>query len=252
MAVTRSDIAEGLGRLGLSRGDTVLFHTRLSAFGWVEGGAGALIDAILDVIGPEGTALAPTLTYSREHSADAPPVFGARTTPAVTGRTPEVFRARPEAVRSFHPTHSLAALGAGAESITAGHEDCSTPCGVGSPYEKLVEMGGKVALFGVGLENCTLIHYCEEVAEVPYHLQPRPALATITDAGGRTFRREIRLHQWGHTTDFARPEPVLLERGIMRKGRIGEAEVRLIEARPFARFLIETLRREPRYLLAEI
>jgi len=50
------EIVEGLRRLGLGSGDHVLVHSSLSSFGAkVEGGADALIDTILGIVGAEGT-----------------------------------------------------------------------------------------------------------------------------------------------------------------------------------------------------
>ena len=46
--VTRLDVAAALRSVGVSPGDTVLFHSSLSSMGTVEGGADAVIDGFLD------------------------------------------------------------------------------------------------------------------------------------------------------------------------------------------------------------
>ena len=73
--VHKEDIVRGLGELGLRPGDVVLVHSSLSSFGYVEGGADAVIDALLDAVGPEGTVMVPTLTGSPE---DSPRVVDAK------------------------------------------------------------------------------------------------------------------------------------------------------------------------------
>ena len=53
--VTQQNITDGLRALGLHRGHAVLAHSSLSSFGYVEGGADAVIDALLETVGQEGT-----------------------------------------------------------------------------------------------------------------------------------------------------------------------------------------------------
>ena len=58
--VTKKDIIDGLRRLGIAPGDCLLVHGSLESFGRVEGGANAVIDALLDAVGTGGTVMAPT------------------------------------------------------------------------------------------------------------------------------------------------------------------------------------------------
>jgi aminoglycoside 3-N-acetyltransferase len=250
--VTKGGLKGAFEELGLGRGDSVAFHTSLSAFGHIEGGADAVIDAIFETIGPEGTALAPTLTFAEEHGPERPPVFCVATTPSVTGQTPEVFRKRPGAVRSLHPTHGWTAIGARAAELTAGHENTLTPCGAGSPLAKLAALSnGRILMLGVDLHSCTFFHYCEEVAQVPYHLQKALTHCVMTDSDGRTVERDYFLHFWGpERKDFTKPEGELLARGLMRTCTVGCGEVRLLDARETGLFMIDLLRRDPCYLLA--
>lgn len=44
-SLTRDDIAEGLRCLGVAAGMILEVHSSLSRFGWVEGGAEAVVDA---------------------------------------------------------------------------------------------------------------------------------------------------------------------------------------------------------------
>jgi aminoglycoside 3-N-acetyltransferase len=238
--VTRAEIARGLRDLGVREGDVILVHSSLKSFGRVEGGAEAVI-----------AAMVPTLTGRREDSPECPPRFDVRQTRCWTGLIPETFRQRPNSVRSLHPTHSVAAIGPLAAELTRGHLECETPCGSGSPYLQLAERGGKVVFLGVTLDCCTLLHGVEELAQAEYHLQPEPALATVTDAQGREFQHAVRLHSWSTPRRFTVVEPLFLRRGILRLGRIGRAEVRVLEAGPAVACALELLRRQPRALCVD-
>ena len=185
-AVVYGDIVSGLRGLGLRPGDRVLAHSSLSSFGYVEGGAPAVIDALLDVVGPDGTVLVPTLTGDETLSPANPPRFDPHSSPCWTGRIPETLRMRPDAIRSLHPTHSVAAIGRDAESLTREHIDSITPCDERSPYGKLAELpNGYVLLIGVSYQSLTLLHHVEEIAGADYHMQGEPVRAERSWKGRR-------------------------------------------------------------------
>lgn len=53
-SITQAIIADGLRQLGLAQGDVVEVHSSLSSLGRVEGGASAVVDALISVVGEEG------------------------------------------------------------------------------------------------------------------------------------------------------------------------------------------------------
>ncbi len=116
--VTRDRIGDDLTALGLGPGDTVMFHTRLSAIGYVPGGPQTVIDALLHVVGPTGTLMAScgwndAPPYDLTTSPSAWQARSARPPSRVRPGTergrahqrppPEALRRRPGAVRSRHP-----------------------------------------------------------------------------------------------------------------------------------------------------
>ena len=58
--VTKADIVAGLQEIGLKEGDTVIVHTSLSSIGYVCGGAQTVIEALIEVVGEDGTIMMPT------------------------------------------------------------------------------------------------------------------------------------------------------------------------------------------------
>jgi aminoglycoside 3-N-acetyltransferase len=248
---TIETLTHDLRELGLREGDSVLVHSSLSELGNVDGAADAVIDALLAVVGPQGTVLLPTLTGTERDGPDAPPVMDVRQTPCWTGRIPETARRRPGAIRSLHPTHSVTALGANAGRWTTGHEKGTSPCDRSSPYHRLIEEGGSILLLGgVSHQSNTTLHCLEELAGVPYHLQRQPTDGFVTDAAGQRRVVRNRLHQWGHPRDFGRIEEPLLVAGAQRLGQVGDSVSRLIDARGMAEVVLSRLREDPGYLLA--
>ena len=227
----------------------MLVHSSLSSFGHVERGADAVIDAVIEAVSPGGTVLFPTLTGSEALSSENPPVFDVLNTPCWTGSIPETARKRPGFIRSCHPTHSACAFGEKAEWLTEGHQFSPTPCGIGSPYDKLVQSSGFILLIGVTHNSNTTMHYIEEIAEVPWHMQPGTALSTIKYADGRIAQVPVTLHKYGTRRDFNRLEPEMLAKGVQVNGKIGESTIRLVKAREMVELVLGRVREDPRILL---
>jgi aminoglycoside 3-N-acetyltransferase len=215
-------IAADLRSLGLGTGDRVVVHSSLRAVGPVEGGADAIVDALLDVLGPEGLLMVPAFTYATKR-------FDPAVEPGRTGALAEAVRLRPGAVRSLHPTHSVAALGAGARELCAGHEDLAAT-DVDSPLDRLARAGGYVLLLGVGHIADTTVHVGEFRASAPYLDIPfSPAWPRVHEivSGGET--RTVEYDRFpGCSRAFGVVERGLRERSVIRDGRVGRAESQLV------------------------
>lgn len=232
--------------LGIQLGDHLLIHSSLSSMGWVDGGADAVIDACREAVGEEGTVLFPTLTGAVTDSPTCLPRFDARTSPCWTGKIPETARLRPDALRSLHPTHSVAAFGRNASWFTSGHELARTPCGYGSPYDKLASVGGKIMLIGVTQQCNTSFHHAEEVAGAPIVLQDRTMDITLTDMHGcQIIMTDTALHKWHYSRDYDAFEPEMLRQGICHIGQLGKAAVRVVDAAALRCLLVCSLLADP-------
>ena len=179
-AIPRSQLVADLRALGLREGSAVLVHARMSALGWVVGGSGAVVSALLEALGPEGTLMAYASwqehvyhanEWPEEHRAAyvaEPPVFDPATAEAARdhGRIPERVRTWPGAERSVHPEASMVAVGRLARALTAGHPQ-QDAYGPDSPLGRLVAAGGDVLMLGAPLETLTILHHAEAIASSP-------------------------------------------------------------------------------------
>jgi len=247
---TKHDLMTDFTSLGLKSGDIVLLHSSLKSIGWVDGGADTVIDALLDVLGEEGTLLVPALTGKREDSPLNPPVFDVLNSPCWTGTIPETLRKRQDARRSLHPTHSVSAVGAKKYEIAKGHEFSSSPCDDTSPYYKNAIMGGFILFIGVAQESNTTIHMCEELAKVPYHLQKEITNMTVTGYSGEKIPVANRLHDWEKPeTDFNKLDDLYRANAIMKLGKVGKATVRLVNTTNMLEFTVDLLKKKPLFLV---
>lgn len=254
MLVARSRLVRDLKNLGVKPGGLAMVHCRMSALGHVAGGAETIIRALLDVLGPNGTLVAYTgwqdeppddldtldegtrRVYLEEHPAYDPRTALAR---REHGRLPEALRTWPGSRHSGHPEAGVAAVGAFAEAITAEHpyDDAYGP---GTPYARLVELGGQVVVLAAPLETITLVHHAEAVASVPGKRRVGYGMP-VKVAGGRVWRTfsdintekgalpyEDLLGEEDYIEHIARSA---LEAGAGRSGPVGEATAYLFEAR---------------------
>lgn len=235
--VKKQDIVNALRELGLAPGDTVVVHSSLSSFGEVEGGADAVVDALLEALGDKGTLLAPTFNFE-------PGVFDHATTPSIVGKITEAVRARPDAMRSKNPTHSVTGIGPLAEAIIEDHERVD-PFARGSALWKAIQVGGKILQLGVTHTTNSTIHVAEEIAKVPY--LERQRYVGIKQSDGSVIYKWIR--RPGCSQGFNAIDELLCERDAIREVMIGSCKARLMSARALVDAAVEMLKADPTSLL---
>jgi aminoglycoside 3-N-acetyltransferase len=236
--------------MGIKKNDSVLIHSSLSSFGYVKGGEAAVVNALSRTVGEDGLVIFPTLTGKDTDSPAHPPVFDVMETPCWTGRIPEFARHLPQALRSLHPTHSVAVIGSRKENMVSGHETGDSPCDSKSPYYKNAMWGGYIMLVGVDQESNTTVHCCEEMAKVPYHLQKEKTTMKLKDYKGNEVTVINRLHDWGKPeTDFNKIECILETNNAIKKYKVGNSTIRLIKAGEMLDVVVNKLIKEPYYML---
>jgi aminoglycoside 3-N-acetyltransferase len=253
LPVTRESLADELTRLGLRRGGVTLVHASLKSVGWVVGGPVAVVCALLDVLGPEGTLVVPTHTpgNSEPSAWSRPPVpeswwpiirasmpaFDPAITPSrYMGAIAEVVRTWPGARRSSHPQLSFAALGANADRIVTD-QPLDAALGGDSPLGRIYELDGDVLLLGVGHDSNTSLHLAE------YRLPAAPrrsdGAAVLAPDGERTWTTWIDVAV--DESDFERLGRDLDATGLVRVAPIAQTNARLMRQRDAVDFAVDWL-----------
>lgn len=256
---TRRSLAGDLAALGLAPGDMVMAHAALRRVGPVLGGPDAVIGAIRDAIGPEGTLLVYTdwdgdFDHLRDGDGNVPEgvrpdiaPFDPLASRAIrdNGTLAEFVRTTPGARRSANPGASCAAIGARADWLTADHA-LQYGYGEDSPFARLVEADGFVLMLGAPLDTMTLLHHAEHLADIP---------------GKRVLRKLDPLLEdgvviWRWIEEFDTGDPIVeglaedyfadiveqfLATGRGRRGRVGAAPCVLVRARQIVRFAVDWL-----------
>ena len=184
--ITRGELREALVHLGLVPGETVYARVSMRSLGFVTGGPAALIEAILDVVGPGGTLVTTAWPASEAACVDPSTLFDLRETPSRSGLFSEALRLYPGACRSLHPIASMVAVGARATDLMAGHDRCDRPFGPDSPYAGLWRAGPRLLLVGAHMGG--ILHHVQDRVGFPNLYQAGPVDIETIDARGVTGR----------------------------------------------------------------
>ena len=241
---TREALTADLRGLGVQAGQVLLVHSSMRRIGWLAEGPATVVTAICDILGSEGTLVVPTETTensdsSRTHLARiagmttaqieryraAMQPFDRHSTPSTgMGRVAEQVRLAPGAIRSEHPQSSFAALGPMAGKLMADHR-LDSHLGEYSPLGLMYDLGAWILLLGVGYEACTAFH----LAEYKYLKDPPRRTYRCVMAGNDGPRwveyQDVKLDDG----DFGLLGADLDAAGLAVRGRVGEAECRLVQ-----------------------
>jgi aminoglycoside 3-N-acetyltransferase len=238
--ITKKDIVQSLKKLGLEKGDSVIVHSALSSIGKVAGGADTVIEALLETVGVQGTVMVPTFGSKDK-------VFDPKKSETNLGIIPQAFWKRKDALRSWHPLASVAAIGAKAKWFVEGHEAAKIAHGHNSPYTKLAEVGGKMLLLGVDQDRNTCLHTAEELARLPYL---KTAKASYLAANGKTVAKACPYFPGPHR-NFIGLQSWLESSGLVSSAMIGSAVARLMPVKPLLAALLKRLKNEPSLFISE-
>lgn len=184
---TRKTLLDAFRRIGVRDGITVCVHASLSSLGYVEGGANAVIDALLEALGNDGCLVMPAFSMagSMQDYLRRNETFDVRNTPSSVGAIAEAFRKRAGVHRSLHPTNSVLAAGRGAEELLRGHEDSLTPYGFETPYGRLAEREDAFILM-LNTHVHSLLHHVQERVDFPNLFLDGEVDARCIDYHGQT------------------------------------------------------------------
>jgi aminoglycoside 3-N-acetyltransferase len=254
---TISSLAHDLAALGVERGMTLMVHSSLKSLGFVCGGPVAVIHALEQVLGDEGTLVMPThssILTEPSHWMNPPvpatwfetiraetPAFDPELTPTLgMGVIPDTFRRQRGTTRSAHPAVSFAARGARAEELVGGHP-LENGLGELSPIGRLDAIGGHILLLGVDHDRNTTIHLAEHRAEWNGKEKIMQGGPIMRD-GERVWATYEDLDY--DSTDFLRIGKSFEEdTDLVIVEPVARTHARLMPARPLVRYATEWMRR---------
>jgi len=226
------DIVTVLKQCGIEKGDVVITHVDLGAFGKLgdimrrEDFVAIFVEAFKEVLGEEGTIVTPTFSYSFCKGE----VYDPYNTPSTIGPFAEGFWKRLDAIRSSNPIFSVAAIGKHAKELTT---NLSKNCfGVGSVYDKLHNIpNAKYVVLGVDYFICTQVHYIERLKMVPYRYIKKfqGKIKEGENIYGDEYEFYVRYTDADVETTFDKFEKHLFDNGFLKKIFLGNGCVRAVK-----------------------
>ncbi len=253
---TVETMTRDLQNLGVTLGATLIVHSSLKSLGWVCGGPVAVIQSLMDALGPTGTLVMPTQSTNLSDPVEweTPPVpeewwdtirqsmpaYDRDLTPTFgMGIIPETFRKGSGVFRSDHPQVSFAAWGEHSKSIVADHA-LEQSLGEQSPLGKLYNADANILLLGVAHDRNTSLHLAEYRAAYPGKAQVTKFAPVIRDG-----RREwVAFEDIDYdSSDFGEIGRDFVQRHAVLRGKVGEADCVLASQRAMVDFAVNWLPR---------
>lgn len=250
--LTRQDLVKGFKELGLSEGDVVMVHSSFKSFGGVEGGPQTVIDALLEVLGREGTLVMPTFTiaFCDQYNAEGKGYFDLDNTPSEMGILTELVRKMPGAKRSVNPIYSVAVYGKLADDLSSVND--KSVYGKESIFGKLHKLNAWTMIIGLSYNNSwTFVHYIEEMEGCDWRYFKDFSGEIIV--GGKkywdTFSMLVRDLDTNTAVD---PMGEILEkRGVVNITKIGQSTVRLFRTKDIYDITAVEMKRNSRLLYTD-
>jgi aminoglycoside 3-N-acetyltransferase len=243
-----AEILSGLQALGLQE-NPVIVHASLRPFGFVEGGAEAVLDAMLSSF---ASIIMPTFTYKTEIIPDvgppnngiaygsgqsqnklAQPFHAAMPADRMMGILAETLRNHPSATRTAHPILSFAGINADLVLFTQTLYEPLAPIGA------LAELDAWVVLINVDHTVNTSIHYAEK-------LVGRKQFVRWALAGDRVVECP---NYPGDSGGFQAVEPYILP--DTRRVQLGDGFVQAMPLQRLFEVVQDQIKRDPLALLCE-
>ncbi|WP_269583964.1 AAC(3) family N-acetyltransferase [Roseibium sp. Sym1] len=252
---TAADVADAVSKCGVGPGDVIFVHSNVGYSGRMEGVrsldelCAGTVGALIDVIGPEGTLVVPTFSYSFG-SDKSERRFDPAATPSDCGALSEYVRKMPDACRSVEPMFSVAAVGALSKQLT---QHVSKTCfGADSFWERFLAADGKVCNINFDAGS-TFIHYVERTLNVPYR-QDRAMTGELWN-GVEWQPSEIvffcrDMNDPGATARFEQFDDLARKAGIVATKPIGRGSVVVVSARDTLEFIQRQIAETPDFLIS--
>jgi aminoglycoside 3-N-acetyltransferase len=167
MNLDRKHVAAQFKKCGVSQGDVLFLHCDALGIADLCGinfdqKSDALFEGILDLLGPEGTLILPTFTYS----ATKGEVYDVQETKSDVGLLTEQFRKKMGVKRSLNPVFSVAAIGDLSNDFAFSSAiDCF---GNDTCFGLLYKHNSWIFTLGCSFDRITFIHYVDQIAGVDH------------------------------------------------------------------------------------
>ena len=247
---TKDELVRCLKDAGIKSGTILNVRASLKSIGRIKGGVDTFLEAILDVIGPEGTLIVNSFIncYPIPLSETDAKNISTEASPSYAGALANAILKHPDCVRSKHPIQKFAAVGKLAHELMDNHTPDSDGYAV---FERLGYLGafklciGREAIEMAGVGNT---HAAIKVLGF-FKKKPNRGVNYLAEDG------TVKLYKvnWngGCSRGFPKFHPLYEKAGALKHVRIGEAEAVLSDMKRTLEIDCEKLEADPSFFFCD-
>lgn len=234
--------------MGVAKGRTVLVHSSFKSLGPVEGGPQGVLDALLALVGSDGTLVMPAYNFTSWTEGH---YFDLAHTRSEMGVLTEVARRGPAFRRTGHPIYSFAAAGRLAAELADIESVASY--GPGSVFDRLHRENSVIVSLGLGFNaTFTMTHHVESISGACRYRYEKPFSGIYVGRDGKpslkTYSMMVRDIAQGVQTDIIPAMTRLVEGGAIKEYSINGALCHFSYSRDFVDALLPIVRSSPEML----
>jgi aminoglycoside 3-N-acetyltransferase len=252
---TKQSLMTDLQRSGINPDGTLFVHSSLRSVGKCEHGKKTVLDALIEYM-KDGLLVMPTHTWDSitwdGFDKNGIPVgknciFDPASTLSCVGALTNLFLKQKGVFRSYHPTHSVAALGKTASSYIVGEELTRSPCSRKGCYGRLYDKKAQILFLGCDLSKNTFLHGVEEWNDIPDRLTERcQELFVKTEYSIISCPQRRHYFPNGDVSrNYIKMEKAFIEKGAASYCKIGNAGCVLCDAVKTADLTSHCLKKKP-------
>ena len=249
-ALSKKELENQLVHLGITPDMILEVHCSLRSVGFIIGGAGTFVDALLEVL-PQGTVVMACQNVDNSEPLNwVNPPIDLSLADKVRENMPgyDIYhsdvhfmgalalnlRSHKQTCRSYHPSCAFIANGKDARELMGG-QPLNFPLGHGSPLEKMYNRDNSwIMLVGVDYNTATGLHYAESISQCrPIVLQG----GAVTSNGKTQWKKYLDYDL--DSSDFVELGKIMEKKKMVRIGKIGNCQVKLFNFRQATDLAIE-------------
>lgn len=248
---TIENFKEALIKAEIYDGDTIFIHSNIGAFGLLKDAYNitdyckSLLDAVISIIGSNGTVVVPTFSYSFFNKT----IFDLKNTKSVCGAFSEYIRMLPNSHRNIDPNFSVTAIGKKAKEYTKGIIFNSFD--QGSFFDRFLNNNGKICNFNLDSAS-TYIHYVEKSINVPYRFDlgfNGTILYNNTELRCRFYHYASPIDTNKYRPDFTKFDSYVKNNNISKVSNVGKGQIVSISAEDTYNVIKEQLKVDGNFLI---
>lgn len=244
-----TDITQAFSTLGIKREDRLFVHSDLKSFGRTNPGISkneyvdAFILALMKLVGPNGTIVVPTFSYSFCKKE----VFDVEQSRSTIGILTEQFRKMKDVVRTCEPIFSTAVWGQNKDYYAKVGRNCF---GENSIFHKIYLDNFKILFIGETFD-ITYMHFVEQKYPVPYRYMKNFSgqLKIANELKDYSVDYNVRTLESDVQYDLEKIAEFLGGKGVLKQVGLGYSKLRIVAAVDAFNAITEGLKDNIRLLL---